>query len=200
MIYKRILLIWIALLMIGCQNNELNDLKTDLQELKINLKGANKKIEDLKSRNNNLKIELEKTNFKYENLQIQKTEIDKWIVSIVKELGPCVWIVDKFEKPVPKETVTNGTIYNLIAKLNKISKSTKSPIVTLLKVENKTAFIKILDDDKLTQAMGTSGAASYINSIVYTLFSVEAIKCIDLDFEEGDHAFPGTYCPDKDYK
>ena len=24
--------------------------------------------------------------------------------------------------------------------------------------------------------------------------------CIDFDFKEGDHAFPGTFCPGQDYK
>ena len=69
-----------------------------------------------------------------------------------------------------------------------------------MKVEGETVYIKIFKDDILTQRMGTSGAESYINSILYTLFSVEAVKCIDLDFKEGDHASPGTYCPGQDYK
>ncbi len=190
----------LTLLLIGCQSNEVDKLKSDLQELETSLKGANTKIESLKSRNKNLKRELEKSNFKFENLKIKKAELDEWIVSLVKELGPCIWVVGQFEKPVPHEIVRNGTASDLINKLNNIFKSTNSPEADLLRIENETAYIKINEDKKLTRLMGTSGAASYINSIVYTLFSIKSIKCIDLDFEEGDHAFPVTYCPEQDYK
>ncbi len=200
MILKKTFLLWIALLMIGCQNNELNKLKANLRELEINLNDANKKIEDLKSLNDNLKKEIEEVTFKHENLLAKKIETDEWIVSLVKEVGPCVWIVSQFEKPVPHDIISSGTAKDLIAKLNIIFRSTNSPEATLLKVENGTAYIKIVEDDKLTQEMGTSGAISYINSIIYTMFSIRNIECIDLDFEEGDHAFPGIYCPGKDHK
>ena len=200
MIYKRTLLSLIALLMIGCQKNEVNELKVDLQELEIRLKDANKKIEFLESRNNNLKIELEKATFEYKNLQIQKTETDEWIGYMIKGIGPCVWAGGHLKRPIPQEIVKNASPKDLVTKLNKIFKSSNSPEATLLKVEGETAYIKIYEDEKLTQRMGTFGAASYINSIIYTLYSVEAIKCIDFDFEEGDHAFPGTFCPGQDYK
>lgn len=192
---KWIFLIGYTLLLLGCQGNEVDKLKADHQKFETSLKSANTKIEALQSRNNNLKRELEKAKFKYENLKIQNTEIDEWIISLVKELGPCVWVVGQFEKPVPHEIVKNGKANDLINKLNTIFNSTDSPEAALLKIENETAYIKIKDEEKLTQEMGTSGAASYINSIVYTLFSIKSINCIDIDFEEGDHAFPGTYCP-----
>lgn len=197
---KWIFLIGYTLLSLGCQGNEVDKLKADLQKFETRLKSANTKIEALQSRNNNLKRELEKAKFKYENIKIQNTEIDEWIISFIKELGPCVWVVGQFEKPVPHEIVKNGKANDLINKLNTIFNSTDSPEAALLKIENETAYIKIKDEEKLTQEMGTSGAASYINSIVYTLFSIKSINCIDIDFEEGDHAFPGTYCPEQDYK
>ena len=101
MIYKRTLLSLIALLMIGCQNNEVNELKADLQELKISLKDANKRVEVLTSRNNNLRIKLKKATFEYKNLQIQKTETDEWIGYMIKGIGSSVWASGHLKRPMP---------------------------------------------------------------------------------------------------
>jgi hypothetical protein len=200
MMLKRILFSLIVLLMTGCQNNEVNIRKADFRELKTSLTDANKKIEILKSRNTTLKSNLEKAALKCRNLQIQKTETDEWIGYMIKAIGPCVWVGGQSEKPIPREIVENAKPKDLINKLNQIFSSSGSPEATLVKVEGETAYIKVFEHEKLTQRMGTFGAASYINSIVYTMYSVEAIKCVDLDFEEGDHAFPGTYCPGRDHK
>lgn len=183
----------------GCQNNGTNQLNAELQELKISLNDANKKIETLKSRNKNLKQDLENVNFKYRNLQMQWTETDEWIGYIIKGFGPCVWVGGQFERPLPHEPVKNGTPNNLITKLNMIFKKTDSPEATLLKVENGTAYIKIFQDEKLTQEMGTFGAKNYLNSIVYTILSVAAIKCVDIDFKEGNHAYPVKVCLELGY-
>jgi hypothetical protein len=124
----------------GCQNSELKKSKADLNNLKNSVKAAEKKIEDLKSRNRNLEKRLERVNSKNNNLHIQKRETDEWIGGIIKQIGPCVWAIGQFRKPVPEEIIPNGTPLDLIAKLNKKFKG-------------------------------------------------------EFDFEEGDHAFPGSYCP-----
>ena len=191
---KGVFLVLVVLLLQGCQDNEIIELKTDLQGLETRLTDANKKIEALESQNNSFRQKLEEAYFKYENLQIQKTEMDEWTGYIIKGFGPCIWAGGQFERPIPLEPVGNGTPDNLLAKLNAVFKRTDSPVATLSKIENGTAFIKIADDEKLTQGMGTSGAANYINSIAYTLLSVKSIQCVDFDFEEGDHAFPGREC------
>jgi hypothetical protein len=154
MTYKRILLILIVLILQGCQNREMNAFNADLQELKISLNDAHNTIETLKSRNNNLKQDLENANFKYRNLQIQMRETDEWIGYVIKGVGPCVWVGGQFERPLPCEPVKKGTLNDLISKLNKKFKKTDSPEATLLKVEDGTAYIKIFQDEKLTQRMG----------------------------------------------
>jgi hypothetical protein len=105
-----------------------------------------------------------------------------------------------FEKPLPEEMIPKATPKGLIIKLNKRFRSTNSPEATLVGVKDHIAYIKIVQDKKLTQEMGTFGASAYINSVVYTLYSVAEINCVNLDFEEGDHALPGTYCPGMDQK
>lgn len=189
---KAILLIVVCLVMLGCQKSDINELKDDLVKLERSLSAADKKID-------NLKQQIEKAGSKYNNLYIQKKETDEWIGAIVKCIGPCVWAIGSFEKPMPEEIIPKATPKDLIAKLNKLFQSTNSPEATLVKVKNHIAFIKIVQDKKLTQEMGTFGASAYVNSIVYTMYSVDEINCVNLDFEEGDHAFPGTYCPGTDH-
>ena len=194
MVMKRAFLIFFPLFLLGCQNNDTVELKAELQELDAKLIEAQRSIRELESHNKILEKNLEEARFEYENLQIQKTETNEWTGYIIKGYGPCVWAGGPFERPIPVEPVEKGTPETLLAKLNTIFRSTDSPAATLLKIENGTVFIKIVDDEKLTQEMGTSGAANYINSIAYTLLSVQSIECVDLDFKEGDHAFPGTQC------
>ncbi len=197
---KAMLLIVVSLVMLGCQKSEINELKNDLVKLETSLIAADKRIEKLQSLNDNLKQQIEKAGSKYSNLYIQKKDTDEWIGAIVKRIGPCVWGIGPFEKPMPEEIIPKATPKDLIAKLNKLFQNTNSPEATLVDVKDHIAIIKIVQDKKLTQEMGTFGASAYINSIVYTLYSVDEINCVNLDFEEGDHAFPGTYCPGMDHR
>lgn len=194
------LLIVVSLVMLGCQKSDINELKNDLVKLETSLKAADMKIENLKSLNDNLKQQIEKAGYKVNNLYIQKKETDEWIGAIVKRIGPCVWAMGPFEKPMPAQMIPKATPNDLVTKLNKLFQSTNSPEATLVDVKDHIAFIKIVEDKKLTQQMGTFGASAYINSIVYTLYSIDEINCVNLDFEEGDHAFPGTYCPGMEHK
>jgi hypothetical protein len=42
--------------------------------------------------------------------------------------------------------------------------------------------------------MGSHGATSYINTVIYSITSIKDIDCIWFDFVKGDHAVPGEYC------
>ena len=56
-----------------------------------------------------------------------------------------------------------------------------------------TAYLKIADATVLTQQMGTTGAMMYLAFVVYNVTELPGIRYVTLDFEEGDHAVPGTY-------
>ena len=186
--------------MIGCQSNVVKELKSDLHELGTELQIAKREIDGLKSRIIGLKGKLDKANLNYKNLQMITAETDEWIGYLIKAIGPCVWESGRSKRPIPSEIVRDATPMDLLTKLNQTFMRSKSPEATLLKVVNETAYIKIDEDEKLTQRMGSFGAASYINSIVFTLYSIEEIKCVDLEFKPGDHAVPRRYCPGQDYK
>jgi hypothetical protein len=194
MIRRCICILYAVLLILGCQSGVKEELKIELQESEKNLKAANEKIEELTAQYIILSQTLQEVKFENENLKIRINEINEWAGYVVKGIGPCVWVGGMFERPEPHEIVKNGSPNELINKLNEIFRTTQSPVAELLKIEDGTAYIQISDDQKLTQGMGTSGAANYLNSITYTLWSLEDIKCVDIDFEAGDHALPTKEC------
>ena len=63
----------------------------------------------------------------------------------------------------------------------------------LVKTSHDTIYLKIDDAEFLTQQMGSSGAILYLAAVVYNLTELTGIKYVTLNFEEGDHARPGTY-------
>ena len=64
------------------------------------------------------------------------------------------------------------------------------------KTAGDTIFITIPDSEYLTQRMGSSGPASYMTLVVYSLTELPGIHRVNFKFEEGDHATPGTYTRD----
>lgn len=62
-----------------------------------------------------------------------------------------------------------------------------------VKTSGDTVFLKIPDAEYLTQRMGSSGPTMYLAGVVYNFTEIPGIKYVNLDFEEGDHAQPGTY-------
>lgn len=62
-----------------------------------------------------------------------------------------------------------------------------------VKTSGDTIFLTIPDAEYLTQRMGSSGPTVYLAGVVYNFTEIPGIKYVSLDFEEGDHAQPGTY-------
>ena len=58
---------------------------------------------------------------------------------------------------------------------------------------NDTLFIRIPEAMYLTQQMGSTGPTLYFAQVVYNLTDIPGIKYVNFDFDEGDHASPGTY-------
>ncbi|MBK7561487.1 MAG: hypothetical protein IPP43_11655 [Chitinophagaceae bacterium] len=63
----------------------------------------------------------------------------------------------------------------------------------LVKTSNDTVYVKIKDATYLTQQMGSTGTTMYLAQAIYNLTEIPGIRYVNLDFEEGDHAAPGTY-------
>lgn len=68
-----------------------------------------------------------------------------------------------------------------------------------IKSSGDTVYVKIPEATYLTQQMGSSGPTMFFAEAVYNISEIPGIRFINFDFEEGDHAQPGTYTRD-DFK
>jgi hypothetical protein len=78
----------------------------------------------------------------------------------------------------------------VVAFLNNANANVKLEFV---RTSNDTIYIKIPEAMYLTQQMGSTGPTLFFAKVVYNLTEIAGIKYASFDFEEGDHASPGTY-------
>ncbi len=71
--------------------------------------------------------------------------------------------------------------------------------IDYVEITGDTLTIRILEDEYLTEQMGTSGADSYMAETVYTLTENDLIHFVRFKMDYGSHASPGLYCR-KDYE
>jgi hypothetical protein len=65
--------------------------------------------------------------------------------------------------------------------------------ISSYRISHDTIFVAIPFSNVLTQQMGTTGAIQYLSVATFTLTELPGIKYVHFNFEEGDHASPGTY-------
>ena len=72
---------------------------------------------------------------------------------------------------------------------------TDPPKVKLLGIDDQhhVVNVEIINDEYLTQKMGTTGAEWFLATVTFTLTEYRKIKFVDFVFREGDHAAPGRY-------
>lgn len=58
---------------------------------------------------------------------------------------------------------------------------------------NDTLDIRIINDEFLTERMGSTGAFCILGETVYTLTENDSVNYVHMDMNEGSHAGPGTY-------
>ena len=68
-----------------------------------------------------------------------------------------------------------------------------APGVALRAVRENTVYLKVRDDELLTQRMGSTGALLYLATVTFSLTSLPGIDRVHFSFVEGDHARPGYY-------
>lgn len=68
--------------------------------------------------------------------------------------------------------------------------------LAILKISGDTVYLKIQEASYLTQQMGSTGSTMYLAQVIYNLTEIAGINYVMLDFEEGDHASPGTFTRD----
>lgn len=126
------------------------------------------------------------------------------IADLAKSAGTIlyVWSVDfenKTKTKNPKFKSDYLSIDTLIKGLNELYPNIR---LDKVKISNDTLFTKILDSEYLGERIGTSGAALYIAEAVINLTSIDKIKYVKIEFDEGSHASPGIWSANDfgDYK
>ena len=77
--------------------------------------------------------------------------------------------------------------------INYLNETNPEIILSHVKTSGDTIYLRIEDATYLTQRMGSSGPVSYLAGAVYNLTDRPGINYVNFDFEEGDHASPGTF-------
>lgn len=160
----------------------------------------NRQLEALASKNDELEIKISQLQdtvielqAELDNLKVKEADLRAWSQQLAESYGPAIWFFSSDERPLPRKTIANATAATLIRELNQLLVQSGMPTVSLIKIEKDTAYVRINDEKKLTQGMGTTGATGYIEAVTYTLTSLKNIHYVDFDFKEGDHAIPGRY-------
>lgn len=77
--------------------------------------------------------------------------------------------------------------------INLLNKKYSGIRMKYVRMQGDTIVTRIDDAMQLTQSIGTSGAESYLAEATFSLTEIPAIKAVKIEFEEGDHAMPGTF-------
>ena len=99
---------------------------------------------------------------------------------------------------VPAELVNNDSLQPkiLVDLINKTYAETdyyNKVRLAFIKTSGDTVYVKIPDATYLTQQMGSTGPTMFLSGVVYTITGLPGINYVNFDFDEGDHAGPGTY-------
>lgn len=112
------------------------------------------------------------------------------------------WLVDFENKTKKRNPKFKSEYLNVDSLINVVNRLYPNIKLEQVKVSGDTLFTKIMDSKYLGERMGTSGAALYIAELIINLTSVDKIKYVKIDFEEGSHATPGIWSANdfNDYK
>ena len=94
---------------------------------------------------------------------------------------------------VKKSDTVGPDSLSVPAVISYLNKTNTNVQLTFVKTSGDTVYLKIPEPMYLTQQMGSSGPTIYLAQTVYNLTEIPGIKYVNLDFEEGDHASPGTF-------
>ena len=188
-----VLLAAILIMAAGCGNGKLEQVKSELEQTRKEVQALKAENARYKGRFSQLQAENKDLQINLDLLVSREAQLAQWARQLVERFGPAVWYFGPDDKPLPHQSMPNATPQSLTQALNDLFRASDLPQIALIKIEDHTAFVHIRGDEKLTQAMGSAGANSYIQAVTFTLCSLARITSVDIDFKEGDHAVPGLY-------
>jgi hypothetical protein len=111
------------------------------------------------------------------NVLIRGTKVDK----IKHDIPKLIYALNKSEKDPETFRTPEGQEPNAPPKLK------------LKNINGQVVNIEVINNQFLTQRMGSTGAEQFLAAATFTLTENDNIKFVNFIFEEGDHAVPGLY-------
>ncbi|MBW2192475.1 MAG: hypothetical protein JRF27_01680 [Deltaproteobacteria bacterium] len=127
-------------------------------------------------------------------LSRRNREFKEWTRKLSDGYGPGIWYMDESVLPVFVQPVPSGDVADIAEELNRRFEKDTLPKILIKKIENQKVYVGVNDEEMLTQRLGSHGAESFLNTVIYSVGSVNGIDCVWFEFKEGDHAVPGEYC------
>jgi spore germination protein GerM len=97
-----------------------------------------------------------------------------------------------------KEFLIKGRLIDSLGKspnklIEVLNKRNVQPKIEYLDIQSDTIKIQIVNDEFLTEQMGTTGAYCYLGETVFTLTENDLIIFVKIEMDFGSHASPGIY-------
>jgi hypothetical protein len=110
------------------------------------------------------------------------------------------WHTD-FDTVLNRDYILRGKMLDSISRspddlINILNRRESKCKIEFIKMAGDSINIRILDDEYLTEQMGSSGAECYLAETIFTLTENESIKIVRIEMEYGSHASPGLYTRD----
>lgn len=182
-----IIMTFLCLPIAGCGDS--ND-----KEAPSRIETLENEVADLTGKLDETQRKIEMIENQYQQLASRYANLGEWADHMVTGFGTGIWYIQDTVYPVFVKSMKTDRVEDIIEELNLRFKEDRLPEVLYLDQEGSTVVVGVSDDAQLTRKMGSFGAMSYMNAVVFSLASLKSVTCVQFKFEEGDHASPGTYC------
>lgn len=114
-----------------------------------------------------------------------------------ENLSDFYWKSD-YDTACKREILIKGRLVDSLVQspnelLEILNKRNQQPKIEYIDIISDTIKIKIINDEFLTEQMGTTGAYCYLGETVFTFTEIDLIRFVDIEMDSGSHASPGVY-------
>ncbi len=129
-----------------------------------------------------------------EQESLAPTPIEK---SQPEQIAETPWVVniDSLTQKIKIQpsSIVNKEDLNTANVIKSLNKKYPEILMVFLKQQSDTVFVKIPDANYLSRESGSMGAQIFMAEATYSFTQIPGVNFLNFDFEEGDHASPGTY-------
>jgi len=109
----------------------------------------------------------------------------------------CIWQTD-YDTILNREVLVKGSLIKTSLNsrqklLDALNQRTVKCKLQFIRNTNDTIIIRVINDEVLTEQMGSSGARCYLAETIFTLTELQDVNYVQIKTVEGSHAMPGTY-------